>query len=193
MWGREMNYTATVPNPPPPPHTPQPELFSLYDEEPSGLRPDRMPALSGPQERDLRRTVQQIVDTVPLVPLLDDPVPQMVEQLVEVPTIVSYSSLLLLQRIMEQKVDIPVPGRGGRIAGLQGFLPEQSSTAQLAAQERSSERIVEQIVDSRVFGGGLQDFRPGQSSSSSLHFPAGVHVVLDESGEGFCSLFPQNK
>ena len=94
--------------------------------------------------------------------------PQLAEQLVEVPTIVSYS---WLQLRMEQTVDIPVPGRGGRSSGLQGFLPEQSSTAQLVAQERSSERIVEQIVDSRAVGGGLQNFRPGLSSSSS-YFPA---------------------
>ena len=49
--------------------------------------------------------------------------PQLAEQLVEVPTIVSYSSLL--QRIMEQTVDIPVPGHGGRFAGLQGFHPNR--------------------------------------------------------------------
>ena len=72
--------------------------------------------------------------------------PQLAEQLVEVPTIVSFS---LLQRTMEQNVDIPVLGRGGRNAGLQGFLPRQSSTAQLASQERISERIVEQIVEFR--------------------------------------------
>ena len=41
------------------------------------------------------------------VPALDVPVPQMAEQLVEVPTIISYSSLL---RTVEQHVDIPVPG-----------------------------------------------------------------------------------
>ena len=46
--------------------------------------------------------------------------PQLAEQLVEVPTIVSFSSL---QRIMEQNVDIPVSGGGGRLAGLQGFPP----------------------------------------------------------------------
>ena len=33
----------------------------------------------GPQKRDLRRTVQQIVVAVPSVPFLDDPAPQMVE------------------------------------------------------------------------------------------------------------------
>ena len=170
MWGREMNYTPTIPDPP----TPQLELFSLFEEEPSGSRPNRIASLSEPQERDLRRTVQQIVDAVPLVPLLDDPVPQLVEQLpdvmcffdmllpipeqvievpkilldvvpmravlcdpqlveqlVEVPTIVSYS---WLQPRMEQNVDIPVPGRGRRSSGLQGFPPRQSSTAQLASQ-----------------------------------------------------------
>ena len=66
------------------PSTPQPELFSLNEEEHGGSRPDRIATLSAPQERDLRRTVQQIVDAVLLVPLLDDPVPQMVEQLPDV-------------------------------------------------------------------------------------------------------------
>ena len=145
VWGRELNYTATIQDPP----TPQPELFSL-EEEPGGARPDRLSAVSGPQERAQRRTVQQIVDPVPLLPTLDDPAPQMVEQLpdilhfmrafspdpeqaievpkilsvdvplrtsvrepqlvehlVEVPTIISFSSL---QRIAEQNVDIPVVG-----------------------------------------------------------------------------------
>ena len=53
------------------------------------------------------------------------PEPQLAEQLVEVPTIVSFSSL---QRIMEQTVDIPVPKGGGRHADLQGFLRGQNST-----------------------------------------------------------------
>ena len=178
-----------------------------------------MPTLSGPQERDLRRTVQQIVD-VPLVPLLDDPVPQIVEQLPdvmrffdfllpvpeqvievpkillddvsmrtavrdtqlaeqleEVPTIVSYS---LLQLIMEQNADIPVPGRGGRNDGLQGFSPEQGSTTLHVSQERISERIMEQIVDFPVFRGGLQDFRPVQVSAASSSVSPG-HAGLSPS------------
>ena len=45
--------------------------------------------------------------------------PQLAEQLVQVPTIVSFSSL---QRIMKQTVDIPVPQGGVRHADLQGFL-----------------------------------------------------------------------
>ena len=125
----------------------------------------------------------QIVDAVPLVPLLNDPVPQTVdhvadalrildrpiaeqvievpriscspcpsrspfpepqsaEQLVEVPTVLSPTRIAL--QIAEQIVDTPVPrGRGeGRV---QGFLPRQSSTATPSAEERISERIVEQF------------------------------------------------
>ena len=70
---------------------------------------------------------------------------QTAEQLVEVPTTISYSSLL--QRTVEQNVVIPVPDRGGRNVGLQGFLPEQSSTTTFSSAERISERILEQIVD----------------------------------------------
>ena len=106
---------------------------------------------------------------------------QTAEHLVEVPTIVSWS---LLQRIMEQNVGIPVHGRGGRNVGLQGFPPRQSSTAQLASQESSSERIVEQIVDSRVVGGGLQDFRPAQGSAASSSVSPG------HAGEGVFRTFP---
>ena len=54
-----------------------------------------------------------------LVAALDAPVPQMVEQLVEVPAEPVF---------VEQTIDIPVPGGGERLR-LQGFLPEQSSTA----------------------------------------------------------------
>ena len=61
---------------------------------------------------------------------------QTAEQLVEVPTIISFSSL---QRTVEQSVNIPVPGREGQHVGLQGFLPRQRSTALHASQERSSE------------------------------------------------------
>ena len=110
---------------------------------------------------------------------------QTAEQLVEVPTIISYSSLL--QRTVEQNVVIPVPDRGGRNVGLQGFSPRQSSTAQLASQKRSSERIVEQIVDSRVLGGGLQDFRPVQGSSASSS------SSREHAGEGVFRTFPELK
>ena len=106
---------------------------------------------------------------------------QTAAQLVEVSTIISNSSSL--QRTVEQNVDIPGPGRGGRSSGFQGFLLGQSSTAQLASLERMCERIVEQIVDSRVVGGGFQDFRPVQSSSASA----------DQPGVGFSHFSPNLK
>ena len=120
--------------------------------------------------------------------LMPDP-----EQVIEVPKILpddvpmrtadtqlsTFVSFSLLQRILEQNVDIPVLGGGGRLAGLQGFLPGQSSTAPTVAQ----------IVANPAPGGGLQGFRTGQSSSSSSHSPAGVHGDLDELGEDF-SFFP---
>ena len=86
-------------------------------------------------------------EDVPMRAVLRDP--QLAEKLVEVP-IVSYS---WLQLRMERAVDIPVPGRGGRISGLQGFLPGQGSTALLSSEERISERTVEQtlILPGEVF------------------------------------------
>ena len=114
---------------------------------------------------------------------------QLVEQLVEVPTILSYSSLL---RTVEHYVDIPVPGGGGGpSSGLQGFSSGQRSTASPSSKKRISERIVEQIVDP-VSCGRLHGSLPGQGSSSS-HSPAGVEERADEPGEGVFRTFPQNK
>ena len=125
-----------------------------------------------PQVVDPLADVMRFFDTLLLVPeqaievpkiLLDD-VPvrtpmrdaHLVEQLVEVPTIVSFSSL---QRTVEQHVDIPVPRRGGRNAGLQGFLlPRQSPTASQLSLERISERIAEQFVDFPVSRGASKIF-----------------------------------
>ena len=87
----------------------------------------------------------------------------------------------------------PVPGRGGRNAGLQGLPPEQSSTATLFSEARISERIVEQIVDFPISRGSPQGFRPGQSSSSSSHFPVGVPEDADEPGDGGFRTFPGSK
>ena len=119
------------------------------------------------------------LDVIPLRTLV--PEPQLAEQLVEVPTTVSYFSL---QRTVEQHVDIPVPGGGGSVSSLHGFLPRQRSTAS-PSRKRISERIVEQIVDP-VSRGGL----PGSSSS---HSPAGDEECADEPGKGFFRTFPQIK
>ena len=79
--------------------------------------------------------------------------PQRAEQL-EVPTVVSYSSL---QQSAEQNVDMPVPGTRGDHGGFQGFLTRQSSL----------QRAVEQVVDIPV-GGGPQDFLRSGFLSVSL-------------------------
>ena len=126
-----------------------------------------------------QRTVEQIVDPVPLVPMLHDVVPLMVEQLVDVPTVLSYSSLQ--QLIAEQTVDIPVPGRagGGGCGGLEGFLG-QGLTASSGADR----------VDIPVpRSGGLQGSRPGQgSTASSSHDGA-----ADGAGQGFFRTFPRGE
>ena len=49
---------------------------------------------------------------------------------------------------------------------------------------------MEQIVD--IPGGGLQDFRPGQSLSSSSHVPARAYDAVDAPGDVFFCTFPQN-
>ena len=59
-------------------------FFVLFDEDTAGWRPAPLPEVAGPQTQVLQRTVEPIVDAVPLVPLLDDPVPQTVEQLQDV-------------------------------------------------------------------------------------------------------------
>ena len=63
-----------------------------------------------PQERLQQRTVEQIVDPVPSIPLLHDVVPQMVEQLVDFLAPLDF-------RVAEQVIEVPkivCPPRGAR-------------------------------------------------------------------------------
>ena len=141
--------------------------------------------------RALSPDPEQVIEVPKILPF-DVPmrtavrVPQLAEQPVEVPTIISYSSL---QRTVEHHVDNPVPGGGGSISGLQGFSSKQSSTALRFSKKRISERIVEQIVDP-VSSGGLHGFLSGHGSSSS-HSPAGVEERADEPGTVFSHLSPK--
>ena len=105
------------------------------------------------------------------------PEPQSAEQLVEVPTVLSPTRIAL--QIAEQIVDTPVP-RGRCERRVQGFLPSQSSAATPSAEERISERIEEQLVDTSP-GVGL-----GQGSSS----PAGP---ADEDFAGVFRTFLRGK
>ena len=91
---------------------------------------------------------------------------QTAELLVEVPTIVSFSSL---HGLVEQNVDFPVPrGRVGG-GGLFGLHPGQSSTAFGEAEHCFPTATAEQIVDIPVPRGGRQDpDLPSAASSSGL-------------------------
>ena len=124
-----------------------------------------------PQVRVLRRTVEQIGDVVPLVPALADSVPQVVDQLVEAPTIVSLIDVI--RQPVEQPVDIPVRALGGTGGRLQFFLPGQFSS------------FVEQIADIPVPHGGLHLQDPGLASLP--------HEVAGEAFQGVFSTFHRRK
>ena len=85
---------------------------------------------------------------------------------VEVPTIVSFSSL---HGLVEQNVDIPVPHGRGRVGGggLFGLHPGQSSTAFGEAEHRFPAATAEQIVDIPDPRGGRQDPDLLSAASSS--------------------------
>ena len=113
-----------------------------------------------------------ILENIPTRRLCRDT--QLVEQLVEVPTIVPYSSLL---RTMEQHVDISVPSGGGRRGRerrtrlwpkLERW-PGQGSTAFCGA-EPHTHRGIPPGQDSTAFCGAthetLPDSRPGQGSTA---------------------------
>ena len=60
------------------------EFFDVFDEELGGGRPPPLPEVAGPQARVLRRTVEPIIESFVPVPMIDAPVPQMVDQAAEV-------------------------------------------------------------------------------------------------------------
>ena len=172
------------------------------------------------QERVQQRTVKQIVeivDPVPLVPLLHDVVSQMVEQLVdflapldfcvfeqvikvpkivcpsrcsrtvlwkpqkaeqlvEVPTVLSHSSLQ--QLIVEQIVDIPAPGRAGGGEKL-------VEVSEVFPTGRIQQRFLEQIV--LTFP--VEVFKAlAQARVQRL-----LQVLLITLGKVFFALFPRGK
>ena len=128
--------------------------------------------------------------------------PQLVEQRVEVPTVVSWS---MLQRTVEQNVDIPAVGGSGTGGGPCGFLPGQSYSVtaeqivdnpvrpggagdlQGFPRGQGSTAFLEQIAEFPDPVGGHQDFQPVQgSAASSSDFPG-------QAGQGVFRTFPRNK
>ena len=115
----------------------------------------------------------------------------------EVPTIVSYSSLQ--QLTAEQIVDIPVSGGGGGRGSLQGsrVRPRPNRAAYSGAHSRAEDRFprqnpaadVGQIADIPARR-GLSDFLPGQGSSASS---SGLHDGADDGIQGVFRTFPWHK
>ena len=90
------------------------------------------------------------------------PEPQLVEQLVEVPTVLSVA--VLQQRTAEQIIGLPVSGRGGcPLGGLQGLSQGQGSTASCG-----SANVDIPVPHGRGEGarGGLQGLSHGQGSTA---------------------------
>ena len=100
----ELNFAAKIRRHPPPQAAGTVYYPMDVDDVPaaSGSMPDRLLDVSGPQERVQRRTMEQIVDYVRVVPLLDAPVPLMVEQLVDVLRFVD-----ALVPVSEQVIEAP--------------------------------------------------------------------------------------
>ena len=137
-----MHFTATF-RANPPPQAAGIQYFAMDVDEVlvAGSRPDRLTEVR-PQERVLRRPVEQNVVPVRGVPVLDAPVPQMVdqaaevvrffvslpvvaEQVIEVPTIISEDpipqrALLRAPQLAEQLVDVPTtPGYALAVVAVQ--------------------------------------------------------------------------
>ena len=114
-------------------------------------------------------------------------VTQLVEQLVEVPTTTSFSSF---HRTVEQHVDIPVPGGGGSISGLQGFSSQAVQQSCLPPRNAFlsglwSRSLTLFLVE--VFMVLSQD---------TVHLLITFQLVLknaDEPGKGFFRTFPRPK
>ena len=96
------------------------------------------------QGRVLGRTVELIVDLVPLVPMLHDVVPQMVEQLVDFLAPLDF-------RVAEQVIEMPkivCPHRAARTIPLEPQTAEQLVEVPTVLSHASLQQlIVEQIVD----------------------------------------------
>ena len=107
------------------------EFFDVFGEELGGGRPPPEPEVAGPQARVLRHTVEPIIESFVPVSMIDVPVPQMVDQSVEVvkffvtlpvvaeqatevPTITLEDTIpqrapLREPQLVEQLVEVPVP------------------------------------------------------------------------------------
>ena len=129
-----------------------------FEEEPGGARPDRLSEVM-PQDRDLRRTVDQIVDAVPGFPALDVPVPQMVDQ--PVVLLAAFDVLVL-----EQVIELPKMSTPTRCPRTVLSVPQTAEQLVEFPNVVSLIDVIRHPVEQTVGGGrigGLPGFLPGQS------------------------------
>ena len=132
--GYEKKYTAEFRRT----HTPGGRCAALLAVK--GTRPDRVADVR-PQERVPRRIVEQIVDSVPVVPLLHAPVPQTLDSVVEVLKILDKS----LPDVEQQVLEVP------KI--LQHTVPQRSSLLEpQMAEQLVAVPVIEFIVFRRLQG-----------------------------------------
>ena len=146
--------------------------FQLFDEEDADkeMLPASLAEPRGPQERVQLRTVEHITDVVPVVQILDIPVPQKVERLAD------FLVLLDTQTPVEQVIAVPKISndsiqprlvdcdlRRPQMAEKLVEVPTVLSYASL--QQQTAEQIIDIPVPRRRRGqAGLEDFPPEQSS-----------------------------
>ena len=176
MWGHEQNYTAKVRKPP----TPQPQLFTL-EEEPGGGRPAPLSEIAGWQGKVERHVVEHLAEFAPLVQILDLPVPQMVDNVLD--------ALRIPERQMAVQV-IEVPKILIGVIPARSLVPEPQTAEQLVevptvlSPTRIALQVAEQIVGIPAPRGRVQGFLPRQSSTTtSSHLEHPVRVGL---GSAFC-------
>ena len=131
-------------------------------EEPGGARPDRLSEVR-PQDRDLWRTVDQIVDAVPGLPALDVPVPQMVDR-----PLVLLAAFDVL--VPEQVIEVPKVSTPARCPRTVLSVPQTAEQLVEASNVVSLIDVIRHPVEQTVGGGrigSLPGFLPGQSYSFS--------------------------
>ena len=157
--------------------TPLPEAASTQyfamdvDEVPAaGSRPDRLTEVR-PQERVLRRTVEQNVEPVRVVPVLDAPVSQMVDQAAEV-----VRFFVSLPVVAEQVIEVPT------------IIPEDPIPQRaLLRAPQLAEQLVEVPTTPSYGGGGKHELcfssstPPGQGGIQILAAATGAEAVVDVS------------
>ena len=140
-----MHFTATF-RANPPPQAAGTQFFAMdVDEVPAaGTRPDRLVGVR-PQERVQRHTVEHIVDSAPVVPSLDAPVPLMAEQLVDVLSLVAE-----YETEMDRLEDRILQGSPVSTADREAWRRWVNNSLFLRIEEEEKEEEEEEVAESRL-------------------------------------------